>query len=237
MFYGNLTITALRRDRYVVSSEILSDAERTIAAAREIGDEGTLSLAEFVLGFTLLWHGEFEAAEKHLQAALQWREKSGDLGAQAQCLTYLTITFRKRGDVESVRRYAERSQETAISAQATSYLSMAQANLAWAARRAEQLAEARALGEAAWETMKQTPQSQMFNWIAVWPLVGSSLDQMRIADAVDYARLLLDPKTQPQPDALAALIQDAIQAWEQAQPEQAYALLTQAAELAEPMGD
>jgi tetratricopeptide (TPR) repeat protein len=236
MFYGNLTITALRRDRYVVSSEILSDAERTIAAAREIGDEGTLSLAEFVLGFTLLWHGEFEAAEKHLQAALQWREKSGDLGAQAQCLTYLTITFRKRGDVESVRRYAERSQETAISAQATSYLSMAQANLAWAARRAEQLAEARALGEAAWETMKQTPQSQMFNWIAVWPLVGSSLDQMRIADAVDYARLLLDPKTQPQPDALAALIQDAIQAWEQAQPEQAYALLTQAAELAEPMG-
>jgi hypothetical protein len=220
----------------VVSNEILSDAERTIAAAREIGDEGTLSLAEFVLGFTLLWHGEFEAAEKHLQAALQWREKSGDLGAQAQCLTYLTITFRKRSDVESVRSYAERSQETATSAQSIAYISMAQANLAWAVRRAGQLAEACALGEAAWETMKQTPQAQMFNWIAVWPLVGSSLAQMRIADAVDYARLLLDPKTQPQPDALAALLQDAIQAWEQAQPERAYALLTQAAELAEPMG-
>ncbi len=236
MFYGNLTITALRRDRYVVSDEILADAERAMAVTREIGDEGTLSLADFVLGFTLLWHGEFEAAEKHLQASLQWRERSGDLGAQAQCLTYLTITFRKRSDVESVRRYAERSQEISISAQAMSYLSMAQANLAWVARRSQQMEEARTLGEAAWETLRQTPQAQMFNWIAVWPLVGINLAQQRIADAIDYARLLLDPRTQPQPEPLAALLQSAIHAWEQDQPEQASADLTQAARLAEPLG-
>ncbi len=236
MFYGNLTITALRRDRYVVSNEILADAERAYAAARETGDEGTLSLADFVLGFTRLWHGEFELAEKHLQAAQLWRERSGDLGAQAQCLTYLALTFRKRTDVESVRQYAERSQEVSISAQAMSYLSMAQANLAWVARRAGQLAEARALAEPAWETMRQMPQAQMFNWVAVWPLVAINLAQRRTADAIDYARLLFDPKTQPQPESLAALLRSAIQAWDQDQPEQSYTRLTQAAELAEPLG-
>jgi eukaryotic-like serine/threonine-protein kinase len=236
MFYGNLTIMALRRDRYVVSDEILADAERASVAARETGDEGTLSLAEFVLGFTLLWRGEFEVAEKHLQTAFQWREKTGDLGGQAQCLTYLTVTYRKQGDIEKVRRYATHSQETAVSAQSIAYISMAQANLAWAAYRTGQLAEARALGEAAWETMQSTPQAQMFNWIAVWSLIGISLAQMRIADAVDYARLLLDPKTQPQPETLAVSLKAAIQAWEQEQPEVAHACLIQAAELAEPLG-
>ena len=236
MFYGNMAITALRRDRYVVSAEILTEAQRAFAAAQATADEGTLSLAHFVLGFILLWHGEFAAAEEHLQTALLWREKSGDLGAQAQCLTYLTITFRKRGDVENVRHYTERSQEVSISAQALSYLSMAQANLAWIARRTGQMEEARALGEAAWDVMQQMPQAQMFNWIAVWPLVGISLTQQRISDAVAYARLLLDPETQPQPESLATVLQAAVQAWEQDRSEQAYVWLTHAAELAEPLG-
>lgn len=236
MFYGNLTITALRRDRYVVSDEILADAERAYAAARETGDDGTLSLADFVLGFTRLWHGEYELAEKYLQASFQWRERSGDLGAQAQCITYLTITFRKRNDVDGVRRYAERSQEISNNAQALSYLSMAQANLAWVARRGGHIEEARLLSEAAWEVMQHAPQAQMFNWIAVWPLAGINLVQQRLAEAVNYARLLLDPRTQPQPAALAALLSAAIQAWEQNQPEQAADYLTQAAAIAEPLG-
>jgi hypothetical protein len=48
--------------------------------------------------------------------------------------------------------------------------------------------------------------------------------------------LLIGPKSQPQPDMLAALLEAAIQAWEQGQSAEAYTALTQAAAMAEPLG-
>jgi ATP/maltotriose-dependent transcriptional regulator MalT len=155
---------------------------------------------------------------------------------QSRCLTYLTVTHRKRGDIDQVCSFAARSLHVAVFGQMIEYTSMAQANQAWAARRQGQLQEASDLGAVAWDTMQKTPQSQMFCWVAVWPLLGMCLSQNQIAEAVDLARKLLSPTTQPQPEALAAPLQAAIQAWELGQPEQAAAFLTQAAALAEPLG-
>ncbi len=236
LFYRNLALMALRRDRFVVSDEMLSDARRAAAAARETGHDSELNLTDFLLGFLPLWRDDLVEAEKQLQITLESCERTGDVTTQARCLTYLTVAYRKRGDMDKVRSFAMRSQETAAIGQMIEYISMAQANLAWAARREGKLAEARELGVAAWEAIQTTMQGQLLNWVAVWPLIGICLAQNQIAEAVDYARKLLIPTQQPQPEVLAAPLQAAIQAWEQAQPERAYVCLTQAAALAEPMG-
>lgn len=226
----------LRRDRYVISEETLSDTRIAVKAAQEGGLASQLSLTTFMLGFVLLWHDDLDQAEKEMLSALKLAETTGDVTIMSRCLTYLTVLHRKRGDIEKVRQYAARSQETAAIGQMIEYTGMAQANLAWAARREGRSAEARELGDAAWETMQRTPQAQMMSWVAVWPLVALRLEAGRIADAVEYARLLIKPTTQPQPEELALPIQSAIDAWERGETENARIHLTKAAELAEPKG-
>jgi tetratricopeptide (TPR) repeat protein len=235
-FFSDLALMTYRRDRYVISDETLAYNSQALSAAQQSGSPGELAWAQFLSGFSRLWHGDLNEAEETLQASLQLCERTGDVTTQSRCLTYLTVTYRKRGDIEKVRRFAARSQEAAAIGQMIEYVSMAEANLAWAARREGKLAEARELGEAAWMTMQKTVQAQMFVWVAVWPLIGICLAQNRLAEAVEYARKLFSPTTQPQPKAVAACLQAAVHAWEQGKPEKASTSLTQAANLAEPLG-
>ena len=236
MFYWNHAAMLLRRDRYVISEETLSDVHLAVKAAHEGALASQLSLTTFMLGFALLWHHDLDQAEKEFLSALKLAETTGNVTIMSRCLTYLTVLHRKRGDVEKVRHYAARSQETAAIGQMIEYTGMAQANLAWAARREGRSAEARELGDTAWETMQKTPQAQMISWVAVWPLVGLRLEDGRIADAIEYSRLLMKPSTQPQPEELAVPLQSAIDAWERGETENARIHLTKAAELAEPKG-
>jgi tetratricopeptide (TPR) repeat protein len=235
-FYTNLSAMAMRRDRYVVSDEILQNARMAVTAAREVGYGSDYNNAEFILGFCLLWRGDLDEAEKQFGISIQASERTGDVTTLSRCLTYLTIIYRKRCDPANVCKYAEQSRDVSAVGQMIEYIGMAQANLAWAARRDARLSEAFELSEQAWETMQKTPQAQMFAWVVVWPLVAITLAQNRIAESVGFARKLFGPTTQPQPDAIAAILLAAIQAWEQENPEQATFCLTQAISLAEPLG-
>jgi serine/threonine protein kinase/tetratricopeptide (TPR) repeat protein len=236
MFYWNRTAMNLRRWRYVVSEEMLSDIRLGHMAAQEGGIAGQICLTTFLFGFVLLWHHDLDEAEKQLLSALQLAEKTGDVTVMSRSLTYLTVIHRQRGNIEKVRHYAARSQETAAVGQMIEYVGMAQANLAWAERRDGRIMEARELGESAWATMQKTPQVQMFPWVAGWPLLAINLVEGRGADAIEYARGLLNPTAHPQPEEIAIPLQAAIEAWEQGRGEDANMHLTKAAELAEPLG-
>lgn len=247
-FFDSLVLMALRRDRYVVSEETLPHAHTAVIAAQESGDLGETAWAQFLLGFSHLWHGDLAEAEEHLQTALGLAERVGDVTLQSRCLTYLTVTWRKRGQVEKVRDLALRSLAAAQVGQMLEYIGMAQANLAWAARREGNLVEAQEMGQTALALFQQTMQAQMFPWIVLWPLIGVRLAQNQAAsapaeadaeadaEAVEYARGLFTSTGQPQPDALASVIETAIQSWEAGQPEKAHTCLVQAAALAEQMG-
>ena len=63
-----------------------------------------------------------------------------------------------------------------------------------------------------------------------------ALAQEKIADAINYARMLLDPALQPPPEQLSTLLVSARRAWDAGQQEEARALLQQAAPPAEQMG-
>ncbi len=69
----------LRKDRYVVSQEMLEDSCEVFALSREWGDMKTRIESQFELGFLHLWRHELEEAEKNLLAALELTEKYGGI--------------------------------------------------------------------------------------------------------------------------------------------------------------
>jgi len=235
-FYSNTALAMMGRDRYVISDEILALNRQALSILKEVGVGSDYIFAEFSLGFSLLWHGDLDEAEKQLLNSLQASERMGDVTIKTRVLTYLAITYRKRGDVPKVLEYAARSLEAAAIGQMIAYTLYAQANQAWAARREGKLDKARQLAVSAWETMQKTRTPLMFAWMPVWPLLAICLAEERVAEAVDYARILFGPMAQPQPEAIVAHLQAAIQAWDQGQPEEASTELAQAATLAEPLG-
>jgi tetratricopeptide (TPR) repeat protein len=227
---------ALRRDRYVVSDEALTHGHAAVAAAQESENVNEIAWAQFMLGFALLWHGDLDEAEEQLKGALQLTERTGDVTLQSRCLTYLTITNRKRGQVREVRDTALRSLVVATTGKMPEYISMAKGNLAWVARRQGNLAEAQEQGQAAFDLFKQTVQGQMFPWVVLWPLIGTSLARHQIAEAIEYVRGLFTPTGQLPPDALALVLEAVIQSWEGGQREKTHSYLIQASELAQQMG-
>jgi adenylate cyclase len=228
-----------RRDRYVVSEETLAFCRIAVAIGQETQDAGDIAWARFVLGFSQLWRGDLGEAEKQMQAALALAERTGDIVHQSRCLTYLTIVYRKRGQLDQARQYASRGLAAAKAGQMLEYVGTAQANLAWVAWREGNLAEARANGQAALQLWQQLPaghSSCAFQWTALWPLIGVALAQDRADEAATCAIALLGSTQQPLPGGLAAVVENAIKAREEGDVEGTCACLGQAIELAQQMG-
>ncbi|MFL5801098.1 MAG: ATP-binding protein, partial [Roseiflexaceae bacterium] len=234
-FWGRAQM-AFRRDRFVVSDEALTFAHTQLAASEETGSLGELASARFNVGFCHLWRHELAAAEEQMQAALSLAEQTGDITLQSRCLTYLTISYRTRGQVEAVRRSIARSLAVATAGQMIEYLGTANANLAWVAWRAGDLAVTQEHGRAALELWRQASLAYPFQWVALWPLIGVALAQDQLSEAISYARALLTPVQQRLPDALMVVVEEAVQAWDRGQPETAHARLRRAIAVAQEMG-
>ena len=73
-------------------------------------------------------------------------------------------------------------------------------------------------------------------WIPVWPLLGVALRRQRTPEAVEYARVLLDPTRQPPPDELQEVLSGAVASWDAGDAGGATAGLGQAAEVAQRLG-
>ena len=129
-----------------------------------------------------------------------------------------------------------RSLEVATVAHMPEYVGIAKANQAWLAQRAGDRGLAQELGDAALELWHQLPAghaSAPFQWLARWPLIAVALREEQVSLAIDNARALLDPGQQRLPNALAASLEQAIQAWDGGTPESACALLRQSLALAQ----
>ncbi len=234
-FFQNLYMMSIRRDRGVLE-ESLGYARSALAARQESGSATEIALARFFLGFAYLFYGDLDEAEAHIQAALAVGERAGDVVLQSRCLTYLTIVYRKRGQVEETSRYASRASTVATSLHWPEDVAMASANLAWVAWRQGNQSEAQATARAALEEWKALQVDYPFHWTALWPLISIALAQDQLSAAIDYARALLAPQQLLLPDALRAIVEAATQAWDSGRREAAYAHLQQAAALAGEMG-
>ncbi|MGD9317499.1 MAG: AAA family ATPase, partial [Anaerolineae bacterium] len=226
----------LRRDRYVISDGVLELAETTLQTSLEANDLPRIAEFRFSVGFCRLWRGDLAMAEEQLRLARREAERIGDLGLQVLCLTYLSVVWRKRGQVPETQRTSTRSLEVATAAQMPTYVAMAKANLAWVAWREQRQADLQTLGHAALELWRQRTFAYPFQWTALWPLVDLSLARGQISEAVEYGRALLDPQQQRLPDRLVAPLESALAAWDDGDAGLAGSHLQRSVELARELG-
>jgi tetratricopeptide (TPR) repeat protein len=228
-----------RRDRYAVSEETLALCQAALAISLESDNLSEIAWARFVLGFSQLWSGDFDEAATQMQAALALAERTGDVVHQSRCLTYLTVLYRKRGQLDDARHCASLSLAAATAGQMLEYIGTAHANLAWVAWREGNLAQTESNGQAALELWQQVPaghSSCAFQWTALWPLVGVAFAQNRMSEAIELVGALLEPTQQCLPDDLTEVVQDAVKAWRGDESKAARTYLGQALELAQKLG-
>ncbi len=235
-FFQGLGIMAQRRDRYVISEETMAHTRASLEAIRESGNASAIALAQFMLGFNYLWRRDLDEAEKHLHSALKLAEQIGDVVVQSRCLTYLSILYRKRGEKEEVEHYVSRALTVATAGKMLEYISTAKANLAWVSFQEGNLSEAKENGRSALEMWQKEPLVYPFQWTALWPLIGVALAQDQVSEAVDHARALLEPSQQRLPDALTAVLEEAIRTWHIGESKTARTNLNHAMGLAQELG-
>lgn len=226
----------MRRERYVVSEELLADAREAFAAGCESGNAEARIQSQFNLGFLLLWRRELDEAEEHLQAIRELAEASGFATMFTLSLTYLTVLCRFRGQIDGALRYARRAQEAAEAAHMPDYVAAARGNQAWLAWRQHDLSAAAQIGQEALPIWRQSPLVYPFQWQALWPLIAAALARDHEDEAWTYVQALLEPTQQRLPDALHTSLEAAVQAKAQGEAAAARAHLDRAAELAREMG-
>jgi class 3 adenylate cyclase/tetratricopeptide (TPR) repeat protein len=233
--FGLLGITNIRRERYVISDETLAYAQAALRAALEGSNLRDIADTQFAQGFCRLWYGDLDVAEKALNASLALADRvgTGRYGDLATlCLTYLTLVQRKRGQSDEAQRYADQALVAATALDLPSYVGTAHANLGWVAWRRGDLVAAATQCRAALEGWAMSQMAYMFQWTALWPLISMACAEDRLAEAITHARVLLSPLQQCLPLELNALVEAAVQAWDDQQPEVARRCLAEALALA-----
>ena len=239
-FFNSVVLLSLRRDRYLVADETLQFARAAHAAAQEAetqeADPSALWWVRFVVGFTLLWHGDLDEATVMLRESLREAERCGDAVARSRSLTYLMVAGRKRGDVDAVRKAIAPVIERAREASLPEYEAMALANRAWVAWRTGEGQKAATDAVAALEMWEALPIGYFFDWMALWPLLAIALAAQRIEQAVEYARRMLPPPQQLLQEPVRATVDNAVHAWDAGRPAETEDLLRQAVRAAGDLG-
>jgi serine/threonine protein kinase/tetratricopeptide (TPR) repeat protein len=222
-FFVLLLNTAFRQERYVVSAEMVEYGRLAVRASDESGDVGLRVQARFCHAFGLLHHGDLDEAERQGLAGLRLAERTGDLTMKSRLLAYLTLVYRKRGQVAETRAWCERSLEAASAAHMDDYVGAARANRAWVAWKGRRFTEAELEARAALECWRKLAVLSPYplQWQGLWLLLAIALHHGALTEALEHARALLDPKQQRLPDTLAGALTDALEAWSQNQTEAA----------------
>ena len=209
-----LGLSQLSRSRYVGSDEAVRLCELAVVTSRGSTDLAEASHVRFTAGLSNVFRGNLPQAIEHFQAALDLAQRVGDLAVQARCLTYLTVAFRKSGDEQNTKTYADQTLELATQLGMVEYVAMAKANLAWLAWRQNHFADANALGEEALKLWHGMEDPYGVDWLALLPLVAVAVGETRFSDAVRQLKLLFGDNQHPLPDKLVQAAQRAIEASE-----------------------
>jgi hypothetical protein len=167
-----------------------------------------------------------------MRAAVRAGEQIGEATLLARSLTFLPFILRSQGQVEEVRQVITR----ALTLPEASNIRIIAGHRAWVAWRDGDLSKAELYGRIIWEDRQRQQHINSFCWTGLWPLIGVALVQEKIAEAIGYTRVLLEPTQQLLPEKLSALLEVALQAWDAGQQKEARSLLHQAVPLAEKLG-
>jgi DNA-binding SARP family transcriptional activator len=205
-FYVCLGGMLNRKEKFIGSQQVLDFQLKGLKAALESGEKGFIGWSTFCVGFSLMWSGLLEEGEEHLLESRDLAQKYGDENTLTLSTTYLSILYRKKGDLKKTRTYAGLSLELATPEKRPMYAGIAAANLAWLEWRAGNYKEARRLGEDVLEMWDDISAVFPFKWVVYWPLIGVSLANEDIHTAIEHVRNLLSPEQQPPPQPVFILL-------------------------------
>ncbi|MBV9949141.1 MAG: serine/threonine-protein kinase PknK, partial [Myxococcales bacterium] len=224
-FFLGLAQAGLRRNRYVVDEETLAFARASRRAGDDPSAAAELPMVQFAYGVVLLLHGALAEAETELRAALALARRAGDAAQQARCLTYLTLTARKRQRDAEVRELAAQTLEASSSAGMRDYVAAARANQAWLALRSGDLEGAERLARVALDLWRSLSLVFPLQWTALLPLLSIAMARGDTAQAVGCAGDLLNSHQQPLPAAVSDALMKARGHFERGESEEARAEL------------
>ncbi|HMK98065.1 MAG TPA: hypothetical protein VK425_11000, partial [Acidimicrobiales bacterium] len=231
-FHWSTAGRQLRESRYRVDEGTLAHLRAAEQAGRETGDEQAASWTIFTLGFGLLWHGDFEAAEKLLSEALATADRVGDLVLRARCLCYLNVAALRRHDTKRVRALAPEALLAGETAKYPEYVAAAKATMAWVAWHEGREDDVVALSDEAMQVWAACVVSYSWYSLCLFPLLALHLRHGRVADAAAISRQLLAPPQVRLADEVEALLASGSDLWDAGEAERAAADLTRAVDLA-----
>jgi hypothetical protein len=186
----------LRKERYVVSDEMISNTHEALGLSRNWGSLKNQLECQFEVGFLHLWRHELQEAGEHLHAALQLAETAGIAPMLTLTLTYLTVLARFRGQLDDVERYAQRAQQAALAAHMPDYTAAAYGNQAWLACRMGDWSMVERKAQEALGNWQKSPLVYPFQWQAIWPLMSVAMARHHENRVRFYASALLEPTQQ-----------------------------------------
>jgi hypothetical protein len=227
-FHDSLISVAERRDRYVISEDIVQNARAMLAAGQESGEPRLIADGEFQLGFVLLMRGDLDEAQERLHAAEALNRRIGNAIFLTYVLTYLGILYRRRGQPEAARPYILEAHTATQVNKVEVHLAVAEGNLAWLCWREGDFDGAGRHGDAGVRHWATASFAYPFKWTAYLPLLAVAHRRGQTAEAVEHARALLDESQQRLPDPLDGALAQAVRLFEAAQVEAARAALQNA---------
>lgn len=227
-YYNSLISSEERRDRYVISERILYHARAMLAAAEESGDVSLVANGHFQLGFCLLMHDDFTEAEEELRTAEEMTRRIGSEIYLAYTLTYLSILYRRLGQVATARDVIRQARAAVQANQIAVHLAVAEGNLAWLCLFDQQMERAYQHGREAVRLWLQGKFAYPFQWTGYLPLLAVAVHKGQLEEAIGYARPLLEVTQARLPDALDRPLAQAVHHHAQGQMEQAQSALQEA---------
>jgi predicted ATPase len=196
---------AYREERYTLSEETEERVRETYRIAVELGEPGT----DFTLGFCLLWRGKPAEAEGYFARGRDAARSDGFALVETRCLVYGVIARRRQNDVEGARAWLG---DLLAQDELHGYVGLTRACQAWVAYRDGDLELAARCGEEAladWASEGRVGAG-VFQWTALFPLLGVAVARGKLDDAVVHAAAILDPSQQSPPSEIASVLRRAV---------------------------
>ncbi|MEY2487946.1 MAG: hypothetical protein QOH39_3594 [Verrucomicrobiota bacterium] len=209
-FFQMLALSHLTRARYVAPKESLRLAELAVSMSEGSVDLSEAAHVRFCLGLVQLYRNHLPQAVESCAAALELAERVGNVVVAARCLTYMTVAYRRMGDVENTRQFGERTIEVAAKIGMVEYVAMAKANLAWLAWREGRPDDAELLGTDALRLWHGMEDPYGMDWMALLPLVAIATTRGDLESAVTRTCALFGENQHPLPQELTAAAKELI---------------------------
>ncbi|KZK89701.1 Serine/threonine-protein kinase PknB [Pseudovibrio sp. Ad5] len=165
--YLSLIYRNLRRDRYRVNEATVELGQQLLRSAIETGRHIEISVAQFELGFLLLFAGRLEEAKSALLKALEMTKQIGDTSGQVRTLCYHVILLRRLGDLTATEIAALELLEAAKKAQMMDYVGVAHASLGWVMLKQGNVASAKTETQKAMKVWSALPFEYAMKWTAI----------------------------------------------------------------------